>query len=306
MTSTAMTTDIEGIAAEALTALDRGRQIATFSSRGPDFDVEEAYRVTAAIRRLRETRGERTIGRKIGFTNRTIWAEYGVYQPNWGFMYDRTVHDLAEVGDALPLAGLPEPRIEPEIVLGLASAPAPGTDERALLDCIDWIAHGFEIVQSIFPSWKFTASDATAAFAMHGALLIGPRHPVGARADEPGSGRVSGARTLLELPRWPLASLASAARADEWHRTLPTFAIDLVRDGTVADRGQAANVLGGPLSALRHLVDLLAHDRANPPLAAGEIVTTGTLTRALPVKAGESWSTALTGVALDGIRVRFV
>src|SRR5712692_57993 len=35
-----------------------------------------------------------------------------------------------------------------------------------------------------------------------------------ARADEPGSGRVSGARTL-ELPRWPLAPLASAARADE-------------------------------------------------------------------------------------------
>src|SRR5256885_7075162 len=34
------------------------------------------------------------------------------------------------------------------------------------------------------------------------------------RADEPGSGRVSGARTL-EWPRWPLASLASAAHADE-------------------------------------------------------------------------------------------
>ena len=38
--------------------------------------------------------------------------------------------------------------------------------------------------------------------------------PSQARADEPGSGRVSGARTL-EWPRWPLASLASAARADE-------------------------------------------------------------------------------------------
>src|SRR5262245_19647819 len=36
----------------------------------------------------------------------------------------------------------------------------------------------------------------------------------GVRADEPGSGRVSGARTI-ELPRWPLASLASAVRADE-------------------------------------------------------------------------------------------
>src|SRR5712691_2448146 len=35
-----------------------------------------------------------------------------------------------------------------------------------------------------------------------------------ARADERGSGRVSGARTI-ELPRWPLASLASAAHAQD-------------------------------------------------------------------------------------------
>ena len=37
----------------------------------------------------------------------------------------------------------------------------------------------------------------------------------------------------------------------------------------------------------------------------GEIVTTGTLTRALPVSAGETWTTELTGVAPDGLCVRF-
>jgi 2-oxo-3-hexenedioate decarboxylase len=59
------------------------------------------------------------------------------------------------------------------------------------------------------------------------------------------------------------------------------------------------------VSALRHLVDILARDQINPPLAAGEIITTGTLTRALPVSAGETWTTELTGVAFDGICVRF-
>jgi 2-keto-4-pentenoate hydratase len=44
----------------------------------------------------------------------------------------------------------------------------------------------------------------------------------------------------------------------------------------VVDHGHSTNVLDGPASALRHLVGLLAHDPANPPLAAGEIVTTGT------------------------------
>src|ERR1700756_4443933 len=71
------------------------------------------------------------------------------------------------------------------------------------------------------------------------------------------------------------------------------------------DHGRATNVLDKPVSALRHLVDILVRDQVNPPLAAGEIVTTGTLTRALPVSAGETWTTELTGVELDGICVRF-
>ena len=231
-----------------------------------------AYRVTAAIKELRRARGATPVGRKIGFTNRTIWAEYGVYAPIWGFVYNRTVQDLAAIEDGFALGHLLEPRIEPEIVFGLARTPEPQMNEAALLACIDWVAHGFEIVQSVFAGWKFSAADTVAAFGLHGALLIGPRHPV------------AGAN---------------------WIETLSSFAIDLRRDGRVMDRGQAANVLGGPLSALKHLVALLARDPDNPPLAAGEIVTTGTLTRALPVAKGETWSTRLDGVALAPIALRF-
>ena len=76
-------------------------------------------------------------------------------------------------------------------------------------------------------------------------------------------------------------------------------------NGVRVERGHASNVLGGPLSALRHLVELLARESAQPPLAAGEVITTGTITRALPVAPGQTWSTVLHGVALDGISVRF-
>jgi 2-oxo-3-hexenedioate decarboxylase len=109
---------------------------------------------------------------------------------------------------------------------------------------------------------------------MHGALLIGPRHPI-------------------------------APRAAGWLRELPRFEIDLYCNGSLADHGRASNVLEGPVSALLHLVDLLAEDADSPPLAAGEIVTTGTLTRALPIAAGESWSTTLRGISLEGISLRF-
>jgi 2-oxo-3-hexenedioate decarboxylase len=266
--------EIQGVAAEVFGTLDTGRQIEPFSSRISSFNLDDAYRVTAAVRKMRETRGELPMGRKIGFTNRTIWAEYNVYEPIWGYVYNRTVHNLSEIGDTFSLEGLAEPRIEPEIIFKLAVAPAPSMDETALLACIDWVGHGFEVVQSIFPGWQFSAPDTVAAFGLHGALLIGPRHSI-------------------------------ATHAEDWSRTLSTFEIDLKREGTVVDHGRATNVMGGPLSALRHLIDLLARDQVNPPLAADEIVTTGTLTRALPISTGETWTTELTGVALDGICVSF-
>jgi len=262
------------LAAEVFATLGRARQIAPLTDRHAGFDLAQAYQVTAQVRALRMARGEIPLGRKIGFTNRTIWPEYGVWAPIWGYVYDRTVRPLPQDGESFVLAGLAEPRIEPEIVFGIGRPPAAGMDEAALLDCIDWVAHGFELVQSIFPGWKFRAADTVAAFGLHGALLVGPRHPV-------------------------------APQRERWLATLASFEIDLLRDGVVLDRGNAANVLDGPLSALRHLVEVLDADRAHPPLAAGELVTTGTLTRALPVAPGQAWSTALRGIALDGIALSF-
>ena len=287
-------TNVAAIAGEALAAIDNDRQIAPFSARHSGFTLDDAYNITDAMRATRLARGERVLGRKIGFTNRTIWAEYGVYAPMWGYLYDTTVRNLADLGacpgkvgtgfpngtcanensGTFPLAGLAEPRIEPEIVFGLSRAPAQDMDDATLIGCVEWIAHGFELVQSIFPGWKFSPADTVAANGLHGALLIGPRHPVG-------------------------------ARAEEWRRTLTSFDIDLKCDGAPMDRGRAGNVMEGPLSTLRYTMNLLANDRANPPLAPGEIVTTGTLTKALPVKPGETWSTELQGVALEGISVRF-
>ena len=268
-----MAADIQAIADEVFAVSGTGRQISPFTSRSAGLTLDEAYRVTSVLSRKQEARGDKRLGRKIGFTNRTIWEQYNVYEPIWGHVYDSTVHDL-ETTASLPLAQFAEPRIEPEIVFGLARPPTPDMDETALLTCVDWVAHGFEIVQSIFPQWQFSAADTVAANGVHGALLIGPRHTVG-------------------------------HNIAEWHKTLAAFEIDLFCDGRLIDHGHSKNVLGGPVSALRHLVGLLSHDTINPPLGAGEIVTTGTLTRAMLVTPGETWSTALADIGLSGIRLRF-
>ena len=119
--------DHEAIAAEALASMDAARQIAPFSARYPGLTLDDAYRISARVCALRTARGERVIGRKIGFTNRTIWAEYGIYAPVWGFVFDTTMRDLPPPHQAalhaITLAAFAEPRIEPEIVFRLAAAP---------------------------------------------------------------------------------------------------------------------------------------------------------------------------------------
>jgi len=274
MEATAGTLSTEGagaIAGEALAAMDRGRQVAPFTGRPPGLDMSGAYRVVAALRRLRHTRGERPAGRKIGFTNRRLWAEYGVDAPIWGDMYDTTVIDADRGGAEFALGRLGEPKIEPEIAFGLAAAPEAGMDEAALAGCIGWAAQGFEIVHSIYPGWRFRAPDAVAGLGMHGALVLGPRV---ALADHPGT---------------------------DWPAALADFSLELVRNGAVADAGHARDVLGSPLTALRHLVELLEGDPDNPPLAPGEIATTGSLTRALPVAPGEEWQTRIAGLPLPNL-----
>ncbi len=137
------------------------------------------------------------------------------------------------------------------MVFKLKGSGAVADDAAAVLASVEWMAPGFEIVQSHFPDWKFAAADCTAAFGLHGALVVGP----------------------------PLA-VTDANRA-AFAAALPAFELTLSRGDIVIDRGVGANVLDSPALALAHLARLLADQPQAPKLAAGEIVTTGTDHRCL-------------------------
>jgi 2-oxo-3-hexenedioate decarboxylase len=269
----AATPDLKSIANDVLASLDTHGQIPTFSGRAGGFDLDHAYRVMPLLRAAFEARGEKIVGRKIGFTNREMWKVYGVDSPIWGYVTDRSLQELSR-RPAVAIGDFVEPRIEPEIIFGLKAAPVADMSDDALLDCIEWLSLGYEVVQSIFSGWKFAAADAVAANGVHGALLVGKHHAI-------------------------------AHRKADWLRELSTFQVELRRNGELSQRGGGDLVLGSPLNALRHLVNVLAKDAHNPPLAAGEIITTGTLTLAMPVAAGETWSTKLFGLPLDEITLRF-
>lgn len=269
-----MSRDPAAIAHRILAAHAAGTSLAPITDADPAFDVAAAYQVSGAITARRIARGERPVGWKIGFTNRTIWDEYGVHAPIWGPMYDSTARQVPVYApfDA-PLAGLMEPRIEAEIVFRIAKPPTPDMDDAALFACIDGVTHGFEIVQSVFPAWRFRAADTIAAFALHGRLFHGP-------------------------------FMAPTGAAETWITRLKTFEIALDCNDAPVDRGFGANVLDSPLAALGHFVRGL-DSIGGQPLRAGDIVTTGTVTRAFPVAPGETWRSDIVGLPLSGLTVRF-
>jgi 2-oxo-3-hexenedioate decarboxylase len=264
------------IAEQLMAAQDGATMLQPITAGAPEFTVEDGYHVLKEIERRRRVRGWQSVGRKIGFTNRTIWPRYGVYQPNWAHIWEHTVTFTPSGETSLALNRFVQPRIEPEVVFKLKMRLPLPDDPLAVLTAVQWIAPGFEIVQSHFPDWKFAAPDCTAACALHAALIVGP--PV----------------AVTEANRAALATV------------LPTFALTLTRGETVVDHGVGANVLGSPALALAHFARLIANQPQFPPPAAGEIITTGTITDAWPVAAGETWSSDYGALGLKGLTVSFV
>jgi 2-oxo-3-hexenedioate decarboxylase len=224
-------------------------------------DLASAYRQALAVRRLRIDRGERPAGYKIGFTNRTIWSRYNVFAPIWGTVWDTGLRYCDACGE-IALSGTCQPRLEPEVVFGMRATPKAEAGLDDLFDAIEWMAPGFEIVQSHLPDWKFTAADTVADSALHARLLVGARTPV---------------RQI-------------ASTAAELDRCLAQARVELLKADRVVDSGTGANVLDSPLRALLHFLSELRQCPGACDLQAGDVITTGTWTDAWSVEPGEMWT----------------
>jgi 2-keto-4-pentenoate hydratase len=266
-----MSLDPDRLARELLHASDSASLMALPSSTDTTFDLTHAFDVADRLRALRIARGEAPVGYKIGFTNRNLWPVYGVSAPIWAPVWRHTLTLLDAASARVSLAGLSQPRLEPEIVFGLKAVPAPGMDDAALVACIEWVAHGFEIVHTHFANWKFKLADCFVDGGLHGRLLVGPRVPIALFDDPPAQ--------LRELQ------------------------VDLLCDGQQVEQGSGRNVLGGPVDALRAWVDAMAAQPQHWPIRAGDVVTTGTITDAWPLAPQQQWSTRLSDVRLSGLKL---
>lgn len=225
-----------------------------------DGDLDRAYETALAVRALREARGERVAGYKLGWTNRANWARQGIAAPMWGTLHESSViHCDGRCSVELPWTT--RPRLEPELVVAFRAPPEPGATPQALFDCLSWVAAGFEVVQSHLPDWNYRPAQTIADSAVHARLVVGRPTPV------------------HEL----------AADAEAFAQRLARASVRVLEDGALRETGRGDVVLGNPFDALRVFVDQLAARRGAAPLRAGELVTTGTWTGAFDLAPGQAW-----------------
>jgi 2-oxo-3-hexenedioate decarboxylase len=269
-----MNPDLNTIANALLQARQDARCVERPTVTHPGLTLTQAYEVAELLRQRRQAAGERRRGYKIGFTNRSIWDRYNVHAPIWAPVWDSTLTLLEGIEAEVSLAGLVQPRLEPEIVFGFARSPRAGMSELELSQCLDWVAHGVEVVHTHFDGWKFEAPDTVADFGLHGRLLVGPRLPVA---------------------NW--ATMGS---------DLAALRLQLFKGAQPVEQGEGRNVLDGPLTALKIWVDALAMQPQAWPIEPGDVVTTGTLTDAWPLSPGEVWQTRPSDSRLAGLKLTMI
>lgn len=263
--------DLDALAHELLHAFNTGQMIPLPpSTRDPVFDVNSAYAVESSFARLRVASGRTTTGRKVGYANKAMWRILKLETLVWAHMYDDTVHYAAGNEGTLSLAKLRAPKIEPEIVFKLNQPVAAGN----ALAAVEWVAAGFEIIDCPFPDWQFKPVDFVAAYGLHAGLVIGEPVPV----DE---GRIP---SLVE--------------------ELAGFKLKLLKNGQLAEEGFGKNSLRSPALCLAELAAAAQRQAPVEPLAAGELISTGTLTTAPLIAPGEVWSVEFEGLALPGLTLR--
>jgi 2-oxo-3-hexenedioate decarboxylase len=261
--------DARALAEELLSAHSEGRPVASApSARETDFSLASAYAVEAEIARLRQAAGRNSVGLKVGFANKAVWRALKLETLVWAHMYDDTVRYAAANTIPLPLDRMVAPKIEPEIVFRLKDSFAGSADPAEVLSHVDWIALGFEIIDCVFPDWKFQPVDFVAALGLHKALLVG----------EP-----------LLVHRESIPGLVEQ---------LPVFKLRLLRNGELVEEGSGKNSLRSPALCLGELARMR-------PLSAGELVSSGTLTTPTLIASGEQWRAEVDGIGLPPLTTHF-
>jgi 2-oxo-3-hexenedioate decarboxylase len=282
------------LARELFEAYASGDHVAVApTARAGGCNLATAYAVGAELTRMRRADGHATVGRKVAFANKAAWRLLELQTVAWAHMYDDTVQFSKDGHFSPSLARARAPRLEPEVVMKLKTGRGGGpsnqhwlvgshgdptlptsSDAAAVLESVEWLALGFELVDNPFPDWKFQPADLVASFGFHAGLIVG---------------------TPRVVDRDSIPSLV-----DE----LAAFTVRLSKNGELIEAGGGKNVLKSPALCLGELASAIAAQQPGAePLRPGELVSTGSLTAVPFIGAGERWDVVASGLDVPPLAI---
>ncbi len=269
--------------AHQLMAVRVNARILPLLSQAQGLTIEDANHIARRILDFRIALGEKPVGKKICFNVRadnSLFREDDKRDPIWAPIYNTTVRYANGNNGIQSLAGAIQPCIAPQIVFKFGSTPSVGATIEELTECIEWVAHGVEIVSCPFAGWEFTIADAIAAFGLHGTLIVGELHALSFATQH---------RLEAMLDN---ASLSLSGTENN--------------NGIMSGVGFSNDDLDNPVHALWHLHRMLYDQSLFAPLQEGELVSVGVWTETYPIDRNQTWTTKFTGVALPGMTIQFV
>ncbi len=136
-----MIVDLPELARRVLADYD-ARTPGRLSAGPPDLTTAQAYALQAEITRLREQRGEKVIGYKVGCTSRAIQTQLGVHEPIFGRLFDTEFHPP---GAHLTTARFANLAVEGEIAVRLSqNLPC---EPRSAVEYREAIAEVFPVIE---------------------------------------------------------------------------------------------------------------------------------------------------------------
>jgi len=268
--------DVKALARELASAYANRQPVDIVpSARNSGFVLNDAYAVEAELERLRREAGHHAVGRKVGYANKAMWRVLKLDTLVWAHMYDDTVQYAQRDSATVSIERMYSPKIEPEIVFKLkAPLGTEAVEPDVALAGVEWLALGFEIIDCVYPGWTYQPTDFVAAYGLHAALIVG---------------------TPLRIEPAMIPTLVD---------DLGRFSVRLMKNGELVEEGSGKNVLRSPARSLGELAAAISRTPAAEPLAAGELVSSGTLTTSTPIAADELWQATVDGLPLAGLTVQ--
>jgi 2-oxo-hept-3-ene-1,7-dioate hydratase len=219
------------------------------SSRYPNADVADAYRISVAVRDLKLAAGRSVKGHKIGLTSKAMRSMTGATEPDYGFIFDNW---FVLEGSAVSRATMNRPLVEVELAFVMGDElSGPSINVADVIAATDFVLPALEIVDSRYNArGKNMLVDSIADAAMCGFVVLGGRP--------------------LDL------------RDMDVRRESASLSIN----GDIMETGSAGAVMGNPLNAVVWLVNKL-HE-FGVMIEPGDVILSGSFVKAIPFNAGDS------------------